>query len=187
VAAAAQRGIAWWALAAPVAVARLLSSDRTAVIAPAAAEARPERASILNSAIVVVLALGGLLLLPFWRGNSLLADAPQGITAALAARVSPADRVWNTQAWGSWFELALPGVPIAVDSRIEVIPVAAWDDHLALSAGAPDWEAILDRWKVTVVVASREEQAALIPLIQASSAWSQVYQDADGFIFVRSP
>ena len=93
--------------------------------------------------------------------------------------------MWNAQAWGSWFELALPGVPIAVDSRIEVIPTAAWDDHLALSAGAPDWEAILDRWKVTVVVASREEQAGLIPLIQASSAWTQVYQDADGFVFVR--
>jgi hypothetical protein len=178
VAAAAQRGIAWWALAAPVAVARLLSVD-------AATEPRPERASILNGAIVVVLALVGVLLLPFWRGNSLLTDAPTGITAALASRVGPTDRVWNAQAWGSWFELALPGVPIAVDSRIEVIPTAAWDDHLALSAGASDWEEILDRWKVTVVVASREEQAGLIPLIQASSAWTQVYQDADGLVFVR--
>ncbi|HEY2887416.1 MAG TPA: hypothetical protein VGJ17_02290 [Candidatus Limnocylindrales bacterium] len=181
VAAAAQRGIAWWALAAPVAVARLLKPD----VEAAQAEARPERASILNGAIVVVLALVGLVLLPFWRGNGLLTDAPTGITTALAARVSPNDRVWNAQAWGSWFELALPGVPIAVDSRIEVIPTAAWDDHLALSAGAPNWEAILDRWKVTVVVASGDEQAGLIPLIQASSAWSQVYQDADGFVFVR--
>lgn len=189
VAAAAQRGIAWWALAAPVAVARLLGSNGTTKGAmdgePAPAEARPERASSLNGAIVVVLVLVGLLLLPFWRGNSLLTDAPAGITAALAARAGPADRVWNAQRWGSWFELALPGVPIAVDSRIEVIPTAAWDDHLALSAGAADWQAILDRWQVTVVAASHDEQAALIPLIQASPAWTQVYQDADGLVFVR--
>ncbi len=52
-------------------------------------------------------------------------------------------------------------------------------------AGPADWQAILDRWRVTVVVASREEQAALIPLIQASPAWAQAYQDADGIVFVR--
>ncbi len=109
------------------------------------------------------------------------------MTPALLGRVGPGDRIWNAQAWGSWLELALPGVPIAVDSRIEVIPAGAWDDHVALSRGDPSWQSILDRWRVTVVVASREEQAALIPLIQASPAWTVVYQDADGLIFVRSP
>jgi hypothetical protein len=201
VAASAERGIAWWALAAPVAVAGLLGQPQaaeasdlaagTAPAAPAPAQ-RGERASGLNGAILVVLALVGVILLPVWRGGNalegppgLLTDAPAGITTALMGRVGPADRVWNAQRWGSWLELALPGVPIAVDSRIEVIPTAAWDDHIALSDGAPDWQAILDRWQVTVVVASREEQAALIPLIQASPAWTQVYQDADGLIFVR--
>lgn len=202
----AERGIAWWALAAPVAVAGLLGrpqaveafnhdagSAPAAPTAPAPARAqRGERASGLNGAIVVVLALVGVILLPVWRGGNalqgppgLLTDAPSGITTALLGRVGPADRVWNAQRWGSWLELALPGVPIAVDSRIEVIPTAAWDDHVALSDGAFDWQAILDRWQVTVVVASREEQAALIPLIQASPAWRQVYQDADGLVFVR--
>ena len=66
-----------------------------------------------------------------------------------------------------------------------MIPVSAWNDHLALSGGAPNWQSILDRWDVTVVVASRIEQAALIPLIQASPAWTVLYQDADGLIFVR--
>jgi hypothetical protein len=193
VAASAERGIAWWALAAPVAVAGLLGRSRSDQPSPGAVvPARPERASGLNGAIVVVLALCGIVLLPIWRGGTalegppgLLTDAPAGISAALAGRVTPADRVWNAQRWGSWLEFALPGVPLAVDSRIEVIPTAAWDDHIALSDGAADWQAILDRWKVTVVVASRQEQAGLIPLLQASPAWTQVYQDADGLIFVR--
>jgi hypothetical protein len=193
VAASAERGIAWWALAAPVAVAGLLGR-RLPTEAPASTGSteRVERASVLNGGIVVVLALVGVVLLPVWRDGSalggpagLLTDAPAGITAALVGRVSPADRIWNAQEWGSWLEFALPSVPIAVDSRVEVIPTAVWDDHIALSDGAPNWQAILDRWKVTVVVASRVEQAALIPLIQASPAWIQVHADADGLVFVR--
>ncbi len=148
VAASAERGIAWWALAAPVTVAGLLGrpaagqgAGAAAGVAPASA--RVERASAVNGAIVVVLALAAVILLPIFRGGNalegppgLLTDAPAGITTALLGRVGPADRVWNAQRWGSWLELTLPGVPIAVDSRIEVIPASAWDDHLALSGGA---------------------------------------------------
>lgn len=194
VAASADRGIAWWALAAPVALAGLVGRPSAGLAPPAGAEAavpvrveRIDHASPINGLIVVVLALVGVLLLPTWRPDSLLTDAPAGITAALAARVGPADRVWAAQRWGSWLELALPGVPIAVDSRIEVIPTAAWDDHIALSEGSADWQAILDRWQVSVVVASKTEQAALIPLMKASPRWTILYQDADGLIFVRSP
>jgi hypothetical protein len=200
----AQRGIAWWALAAPVAVAGVLgrasarAAAGSAVAGTATApvtrqSARPERASAANGAIVIVLiALGFLLLLPLRGGSALmgppglLTDAPPGITAALVGKVGPRDRIWNAQAWGSWFEFALPGVPVAVDSRIEVIPPGAWADHLALSAGAPDWETILDRWQVTVVVARRTEQAGLIPLMQASPRWRISYEDAQGVVFVRA-
>ncbi len=193
----AERGIAWWALGAPVAVAGILG--RAGAVRPSSAESdaeakpvRAERASALNGAIVIVLLLAGVILLPIWRGGTtllgpagLLADAPPGITVALVGKVGPSDRIWNAQAWGSWLEFATPGVPVAVDSRIEVIPTMAWDDHIALSGGASDWQAILDRWQVTVVVASKNEQAALIPLMEASPAWSVLYQDADGVVFVR--
>jgi hypothetical protein len=193
VAASAERGIAWWALAAPVAVAGLLDQPvpDPARAAPSGA-IRPERASVANGAIVIVLVIAGVVLLPIWRGGTslqgppgLLTDAPAGITAALVGRVGPSDRIWNAQRWGSWLEFALAGVPIAVDSRIEVIPAGAWDDHIALSAGSAAWQAILDRWRVTVVVASRDEQAGLLPLLRASPAWTLIHEDADGLVFVR--
>ena len=187
VAVSAERGIAWWALAAPVGVAGILGHNQSSAIPdPPSTARRPERASALNGAIVLVLVLAGVALLPTWRsGTSLLTDAPSGISAALAGRVGPTDRIWNAQMWGSWLEFAVPGVPIAVDSRIEVIPGQAWDDHVALSGGSADWQAILDRWKVTVVVASRTEQAALIPLLRASTAWTVLHEDSDGVVFVR--
>lgn len=180
----AERGVAWWAVGAPVALAALFG--------PRAAE-RPvsaPRRSRANTAIVVVLGLAAVALLPVWRGGDarygppgLLTDAPRGITDAVLAIAGPADRIWNAQRWGSWLELAVPGTPVAVDSRIELIPTDAWDDHLALSRGAPDWAAILDRRGVTIVVASAEEQKALIPLLTASPAWRSVFHDGVGAVF----
>jgi hypothetical protein len=74
-----------------------------------------------------------------------------------------------------------------VDSRIEVVPSEAWEDYLAISAGVSDWASRLDRWGVTAVVASRTEQAALLPLLAADPGWRQVHADADGELFVRAP
>jgi hypothetical protein len=182
----AERGVAWWAIGAPVALAAFLG--------PRAAErsVSAPRGSRMNTAIAVVLGLAVVALLPSWRGGDarygppgLLTDAPRGITAAVLAIAGPADRIWNAQRWGSWLELAVPGTPVAVDSRIELIPTDAWDDHLALSGAAADWSSILDRRAVTIIVASAEEQRALIPLLRASSAWRAVVDDSDGAVFVR--
>jgi hypothetical protein len=183
----AERGVAWWAVGAPVALAGLLGShvaDR-----PVSAPLR----SRANTAIVVVLGLAIVVLLPIWRGGDprygppgLLTEAPKGITDALLAIARPTDRIWNAQRWGSWLEFAVPDTPIAVDSRIELVPADAWDDHLALSRGASDWQAILDRRGVTIVVAAADEQKALIPLLRASSAWRSVLHDGEGAVFART-
>ena len=140
--------------------------------------------------VLVVLVVG---LLPIWRPGDalygpagLLTDAPRGITVAVQAQARPGDRIWNAQHWGSWLEFAAPVAPLAVDSRIELIPADAWADHRALSAGPPDWAAILDRRGVTIVAASATEQRALIPLLRASSAWRSIVDDPDGAIFVRA-
>ncbi len=182
----AERGVAWWAVGAPVALAALLG--RRAVERPVSAPRR----SRANTAIVIGLGLAVVALLPFWRGGDarygppgLLTDAPRGITDSVLAITRPVDRIWNAQRWGSWLELAVPGTPVAVDSRIELIPTDAWDDHLALSRGAPDWAAILDRRGVTIVVANAEEQRSLIPLLAASSAWRLAHMDDDGAVFAR--
>jgi hypothetical protein len=183
----AERGVAWWAIGAPIAVARLLG---------ALTDERPDvpqpRRSSLNTAIALMLLVGVVALVPLWRGgdplygpSGLLTDAPWGNTAALRAPAHPADRVWNAQRWGSWLEFAVPTAPVAVDSRIELIPTGAWDDHLALSRGAPNWQAILDRWRVSIVVAAADEQTALIPLLRASATWRVLDEDADGAVFVR--
>ena len=203
----AERGVAWWSIGAPVALAGLLRSavkdqDAPGAGAPDPAEAPEPTApdgtasaarSLVSTAMVVVLVVVVVGLLPIWRPADalygpagLLTDAPRGVTAAVLAQARPGDRIWNAQQWGSWLEFSAPAAPLAVDTRIELIPTDAWADHQALAAGAVDWAAILDRRGVTIVVASATEQRALIPLLRASAAWRSIVDDRDGAVFVRA-
>jgi hypothetical protein len=192
----AERGVAWWAIGAPVvlapAAARLMAERRGADAAAGRPESPALRRVNLLLAGVVILAI--VVLQPAWRPSDpltgprgLLTDAPGPMASALAGAAGPADRVFNAQRWGSWLEWAAPGTPLMVDSRIEVVPEAAWEDYLAISAGTPDWSDRLDRWDVTAVAASFAEQAALLPLIAADAGWRLVYSDADGELFIRAP
>jgi hypothetical protein len=196
----AERGVAWWSIGAPIALAGLLRLASTAEGEPEGepdpgANAAPpgERRSLIPTAIVGVMVVAVVALLPVWRGGDplygpagLLTDAPRGLTAAVLAEARPGDRIWNAQQWGSWLEFAVPRAPVAVDSRIELIPADAWTDHLALSGGASDWAAILARRGVTIVVASATEQGALIPLLRGSPAWREIAADEDGAVFIRA-
>jgi hypothetical protein len=187
----AQRGIVWWAIGAPSIVAGILFA------APAADRAsadvvRVERRSVANGALALAIVAIGVLALPWWRAATpnegplpLLADAPASITRALQARLTSADRVFNTQAWGSWLEFAVPDAPMFVDSRIELFPTEVWDEYLAVSGGDSGWQAILDRWGVTAVVAMVGGQDALIAELRRSPDWRQLEESDGGVAFVR--
>ncbi len=203
--AVAQRGIAWWALGAPVVVAGLLARAPEAVRGPTVTSTpRPSRRgsdrrsrplsgrSLVNGALVLVLTLAGFVLLPSWREGDplygptgLLVDAPRGVTDALRAAATPTDRLFAAQSWGSWFELVLPGVPVFADSRIEVVPAAAWSDYLAISGAEAGWSDRLDRWKVTLVAASKADQPALIAALDGNPRWRRLHVDDEGAVFIR--
>jgi hypothetical protein len=138
--------------------------------------------------------MAAVALLPAWRPvdpglgapSGVVGSAPSGITAALRSMATPRDRLVNPQPWGSWFEFAVPRVPVAIDSRIEVFPRTVWDDYETVSSAGPGWTAILDRWGVTMIATSREQDGRLAAALSADPAWRQAYADADGLLFVRS-
>ena len=99
--------------------------------------------------------LAGIALLPVWRPSTrdrapagVVGDAPPGITAALRELGRPGDRLFNPQPWGSWFEFALPDLPVAIDSRIEFFPAAVWDAYEDVVAGVEGWAGQLAAWGV---------------------------------------
>jgi hypothetical protein len=213
----AERGVAWWAVAAPVSlapvIARTLSGaglaaglqDRASAAArgPDGSSAgdpgvtRSEAAGLrrLNAILVLGLAVLVVALQPLWRGGDpltgppgLLRDAPGGLAHAVVEMTGPEDRVVAPQPWGSWFEWAAPGVPVMVDSRVEVVPASAWDDYLDIVAGGPGALATLDRIAATAVIVDPSTQAALeVTLRTAGSGWRLAYGDDDGYVFSRAP
>ena len=155
---------------------------------PAPARARTERSSPLNLVVVGLIAVVCIVLLPVWRPLDsrlsapvgVVGDAPPGITATLRGLVKPGDRILNPQAWGSWFELALPDATVALDSRIELFPAKVWDDYDAVHRGTDGWPAILASWAPTYVVATDDEDAFVARL--KAAGWRDAYQDDDGTI-----
>ncbi len=186
----AERGIAWWAFGAPVAIAPLVAA---LLPEPGHPRTDPRPLRVLNAGIVLVLVAAVVTLQPLWQRSEafagpdgLLRDAPPGLARSLAGLAGPDDRAVVPQPWASWFEWAAPGVLVMVDSRVEVVPASAWADYVTIVAGGPTALATLDRIAATVVVVDPVTQPALdIALRTLGSTWRLVYDDADGVVFTR--
>jgi hypothetical protein len=178
----AERGIAWWSLAATVAVTRLVE--------PIHARDRSEPALIrrINVGAAVAIVLAGVALLPVWRPidagtrapAGMLTDAPPGVTSALRDVVRPGDRILNAQRWGSWLEYSFPGSLVAVDSRVEIIPAKVWRDYESVLAGRDGWHDIVESWGVTTVATPATEVRLRDELVAAG--WQLVYSGPDGHV-----
>jgi len=204
------RGLAWWAIAAPVAMVQLQPGLKLADVrfrnlptlrARTAREASASegRRSRLNLLVMVVLVIFAVALLPVLRPAGpagvpilTLTEAPQGIAARLQRLVDrgelrPGARVWVPQTWGSFFEWAAPGVRVALDSRIELFPPPVLADADEIAGAATGWLSTLEVRKVDALVV-RTGSASLRQLtdLEASTAWKQVYKDDDGSIWLPS-
>ena len=182
----AERGIAWWPLAAVAATAGNLIPATTL---RAGRETQPMRR--LNALVAGLLVLACLLGLPANRptipgalvSTDLAAPAPPGITATLRDLAAPGDRVFNPQTWGSWFEYAVPKALVAVDSRIEFFDEDVWDRYEWILAGRDGWRDQLDGWGVRFVVTTARDTAFGDRLARAG--WRELYRDADGVVYAR--
>jgi hypothetical protein len=182
------RGVAWWPLGAVAAIAGVLLTGP-------AETARPEVLGSplmrrLNVVVAGAIVLAGIALLPIWRPIDpdldapvgVVGIAPPGITGALRETAVAGDRLFNPQPWGSWFEFALPDLPVAIDSRIELFPAATWDAYENVVAGGDGWAKQLADWGVTMIVVEAGETKMADRLVAAG--WRSVYTDSDGSMMV---
>jgi hypothetical protein len=184
----AERGVAWWAFGAPVALAPVIASLRPPALAP---RDDPRRLRILNVVVVAALLLVTLVAQPLWRSgdeltgpDGLLRDAPGDLARALSDVAGPSDRAVVPQPWASWFEWASPGVLVMVDSRVEVVPAWAWTDNATIVGGGQAALAALERIAATVVVVDTATQSALdLTLRTPHAGWRLAYEDDDGLVF----
>jgi hypothetical protein len=180
----AVRGVVWWGLTAPVIVAGLLP------VRPA------RRASTGNPAInaamiAAVIALVGVIAVhdpgfdPLIGTSARIRQASQRQVDAVMANLPPGSRLLVAQPSASWFEFALPSMPVFVDSRVEVFPERIWTDYFAVAHGEDGWQDILDRWDVDVVVTDLYTED-LRDRMEGEPEWNEIYADRIGAVFVRS-
>ncbi len=148
------RGVAWWPLGAVAAIAGTLVREPKRRSDTAETRTDPPLIRRMNVVLAGAIIAAGVALLPVWRPveaglaapAGVVGNAPPGITAALREMARPGDRLFNPQPWGSWFEFALPDLPVAIDSRIELFPVEVWDTYERVAAGGDGWEEQLRDW-----------------------------------------
>jgi hypothetical protein len=181
----AQRGVAWWPIAAVAATAGTLIPAM-----PSRTRTATQTMRRVNALVAGMLVLAAVVALPSGRvpvpgalvSTELAAPAPPGLTASLRDLARPGDRVFTPQPWGSWFEYALPAVLVAVDSRIEMISPRVWDAYEGVLAGRDGWQAVLAEWGVTHVMVDADQTAFRDRLTAAG--WRVAYEDADGALLI---
>ena len=88
--------------------------------------------------------------------------------------------------YASWSEYRAPGLPVAVDPRVELFPKETWDDYLLVSAGRDGWQQVLDRWGVDVLVLQPDQSTGLLAVIGNDPGWRPVLQTDHGSVYVRT-
>lgn len=177
----AQRGVAWWPIAAVAAI-----SGSLVPAFPARPRVETQTMLRLNALVAGVLVLAMFLALPTNPSpvpgaivsEDSVAPAPAGITASLRDLAEPGARVLNPQTWGSWLEYALPQLQVAVDSRIEMFTPEVWRTYESIVAGQDGWQGAMADWGVTHVVVDVDQDAFRDRLVGAG--WKVVYEDVDG-------
>jgi hypothetical protein len=185
----AVRGVAWWPMAAVAAIATLVEPGRGLP----ANRLEPRAIRLANGGLAAALVVAGIALLPLWRPIDENLGAPVGVVSQAPAEITgelrrialPADRLFNPQRWGSWFEFAIPELPVAIDSRIELFPAEIWDAYSTVEAGGSGWDAVLERWAVTIIVTATDEDAPIVDRLHASG-WRTELSTGDGTILVRA-
>jgi hypothetical protein len=203
------RGLAWWAIAAPVAMVQLQPGLKLADVrlrgvpqlrARTAREASASegRRSRLNLLVMVVLVIFAVALLPILRPTGpagvpvlALSDAPQGIVAQLrhfldTRQLDPGAHVWAPQVWGSFLEWAVPELRVGVDSRIELFPPPVLADADEIARAGTGWLSTLEVRRVdALVLPAGADTAAHVRALQApGSPWRLVYSDDDGMLWM---
>lgn len=175
-AASGVRYVCWLGPIVPLAIARLFGEERAA----------PRRPMLELIPIATVMALIGIC--PGERtpgalpAECLQADTPAAL-ADFAATHGVSGNVFNPMEWGSAITWRVPDARTFLDIRVWIVPDAVWRDYVTVSTAEYGWEDRLDSYGVRFAILSRKAQPQLIPWMERSDRWKEIYADDRGLIF----
>jgi hypothetical protein len=176
-----ERHIIWFAI---VSLPLLVTQFASFPLFEGGAPTRGKRA--VNAGLLTVMLAAVLLVLPPIKTaipfgpalQPLIAPAtPIRAVAAHRVSVSPPERLFHTEAAGSYLMWAAPESKVFVDVRVLLYPYAQLSDYRWLSAGIMA-DSLLDHYGIDGLLLDNERQANLLEWARESDEWLMRYQDS---------
>jgi hypothetical protein len=172
----------WWYLAAaPIAMALWPRSQR-----------EPAEPSALAIAFYSLIVLAMITCLPAMQSlNPVFTVRPTDRTedrlAELVPQIPADARVFCRLEWGEYFGFALPWKhSVFMDGRIEIYGDQIWDEYRRISSAESDWQELLDRHGVNVLVLDTTYHAGLIDRMKNNAGWRLQASSGTGEIHVKT-
>jgi hypothetical protein len=186
------RMVAWWLLVCvPIAAALLADRLPRRLLQPKAEPPRLLDAAVLGLLLLVVVFSSPLLehsnpVLPLVRKLHRTESDLEAVAVRLR-RQDEAERIFSRFEWGEYLGWALaPRHQVFADGRIEIYPDQVWADYEAVTHGRADWEQILDRYRVDVLLLDADYHTDLLPQVQRpSSGWQETFRAGPAVLFQR--
>jgi|LQYC01.1.fsa_nt_gi hypothetical protein len=193
----AVRMVLWWGIvSAPILSAHFCSIEPVRQrISEKKKEGEPESECLpLNILFFIVLLITAISFLPWLRPYHPIKSARNFINP----RTEPVEianyikkeglkgNMFNDINWGSYLIWKLwPGYKVFADNRLHLVPEEIWKDYKDVHFGLGDWEKILNKYKISFVALSKEDNKRTIEFIGDNPGWKKVYEDEVGTIFVK--
>jgi len=110
-------------------------------------------------------------------------------THAVLARQLAEGHIFSRFEWGEYLTWSFaPDYRVFMDGRIEIYPDDVWNKYAAVTQGLPEWQEILDNYRVDALLLDREYHArtGLLPRVEASSGWKRVLEAGPALLYLRA-
>jgi hypothetical protein len=113
------------------------------------------------------------------------ATTPITATEWLASHPDLSGPFFADYTFGSYLTFALPSRLLWIDNRFNAYPPEHWEKYQTISSAKPEWDEMLEKDKVNLLMLSLGSQASLVQAVEESNAWCEQYRDRTAVIFSR--
>jgi hypothetical protein len=189
-AAGSVRMIVWWFLV----LAPILAASLTRLIPRVLNAVDDDQPAWSNTICAAALALMAVICLPgFAEYNPLIhrhRTESDLETVAAQIRSQPlSPRIFSRFEWGEYLAWTLAGkATVFMDGRIEIVPDDVWCNYACVTCGGPNWQQILDRYRVDALIldATYHARTGLLAEVEHSPHWRRIDQQGPVVVFART-
>lgn len=152
------------------------------------------RAKMVNSVILILLLIGAVISLPWFKiylplpplkAGVISSETPIQATEFLLNEELPGE-IFHDMGFGSYLIWAAKeDYKVFIDPRIELFPIEIWRDYVVISNGLPGWMELLEKYQINTVMVDSETQVRLKGNLEESPQWSKIFEDHAAVIFVQ--